>query len=480
MRRVDYHILEFKHVTNNSRDVKKGDLFVAIKGTKSDGHEYVEKALKDGAAYCIVSREWYDMSPLRDDRLIAVHDTRDEYAYISSFVHDFPSTKLKMVGITGTNGKTTVSYLLEKIFSDQDKGTGVIGTVCYKTGKASVPASRTTPDAMMMNGLLCEMVTNGLACAVMEVSSHALEQKRVGHLLFDVAVFTNLTPEHLDYHKDMDSYFKAKAKLFDKIKSDGAAVINVDDPRGRQLAGMVKDRMVITYGIKNKAAVMAKAIKYNISSTEYEIRFPGGSCRVKNRLVGPHNVSNTLAAFSAAYALGFDSECAARSLSNVTAPPGRLEPVNECQDFSVFVDYAHTEDALKNVLKSIRPYVKGRLITVFGCGGDRDKLKRPKMGGVASSYSDHIIITSDNPRSEEPGTIAAEIVKGIKKNYTNYSIILDRKEAIAAAITMAGKDDAVIIAGKGHEAEQIFRDRTIKFDDKTVAKDIIKHLRKGH
>jgi len=470
--------MKYTGIANNSRMVKKGGLFVAIKGEKVDGHDFIEDAVARGASACVVQEDiWRKKGKkIYGAKIIRVPDTHLALAEFAASFYGEPSKKLKMTGITGTNGKTTISFLLDKILTDLGYTTGILGTVVYKIGRKIVPADRTTPDALSLQGLLHEMVKAHTDHAVMEVSSHALDQKRVGSVSFDQAVFTNLTPEHLDYHKTMRDYFMAKAKLFGQIKRNGCACINNDDPYAPALIKQVKAR-TLTFGIKNKADIYPIDIHSDMNGSRFVAVFPDKCIMIKTHLIGMHNISNILAALAVCYAGKLKLEHAALSVARFKQPPGRLEAVEAGQDFKVFVDYAHTSDALKNVLSALRPYVKRtKLITVFGCGGDRDRTKRPKMGSVVTRLSDHAVITSDNPRSEDPDDIIDQIKKGISRSRKNYSVIPDRRLAIMSALKKARKGDIVLIAGKGHETEQIVGDKRYKFDDRVVARNILKGL----
>lgn len=466
--------IAYKNICTNSKDVKKGNIFVAIKGARFDGHDFVGEAFKRGAVAAVVEDKNLKYGALnKDQKIIVVDDTKYELSRLASLFYGNPSRKLKVIGITGTNGKTTTAFLLDKIFTDAGVKTGVVGTIYYKVDGAAVPADRTTPDALRLNKFLSDMVSSGTACAILEVSSHALQQDRTGHIFYDEAVFTNLTPEHLDFHKEMDSYFEAKAKIFDNLKSHGSAFLNVDDPRSKDLIKRI-DKKIYTYGISAKSDIQAFGIKKNITGSEASIVTPWGDLRIRTGLLGSHNISNILAAVAVSGASGLDIKKAEESVNNFQGVPGRLQLVNNGQDFFVFIDYAHTEDALYKVLMNFKEFAEKRIITVFGCGGDRDKSKRPLMGKVSSELSEYTIVTSDNPRSESPAEIAREVEKGISAEKRNYRIILDREKAVRAAIKMAEKGDIVLIAGKGHEVEQIIGNKRLRFNDYEVAADELK------
>lgn len=462
--------VDIKRITDDSRKILPGDLFVALKGYSLDASKFVGLALDAGARAIVTDKE-FDSRP--GISKILVDDTRLALGAIASNFYGHPSRKLKVVGITGTNGKTTVSYLVESIIKASGYGAGIIGTINYRLNGKTLPAVNTTPGALALQGMLREMVRSNTGYAVIEVSSHSLDQGRVDNVLFDVGVFTNLTSDHLDYHKTTANYFKAKKRLFEKLKAGGSAVLNLDDSKAASLKKSIKNR-VITYSTKGKADVEAIDIVLSMDGTRFTVRTPDAKFNIRTRLIGIHNVSNILAAASAAIALKIPEEAMVKGIASMETVPGRLEAVDAGQQFKVFVDFAHTEDALFNVLGLLRDVAKSRIVTVFGCGGNRDRTKRPLMGKIACKYSDHVIVTSDNPRFEEPGAIIREIESGIKGKFSNYDIVPDRKEAIAKALSSASKDDIIVIAGKGHESCQIIRDEVIPFDDRKVALSILK------
>jgi len=478
MTRVDYRRFDKRRIKTNSKDVKRGDIFIAVKGSHFNGHDFVHDAIEKKAACCIVSNRTRMVKKdiIDRTRMIYVPDTREELSKIASILYADPSSKLKVIGVTGTNGKTTVSYLIDKFLRDKGKRTGVVGTVSYRIGDKSYEADRTTPDALYLNDLLDRMVSKDIEVCIMEVSSHALEQKRTKHIFFDMAVFTNLTPEHLDYHKDMDSYFNAKARIFDNLKQRGVAVINGDDDRYKALMRRLSKRRVVSFGINKgkKRDYVARNINLGLSGSQFSIENRGIKEHIETRLIGRHNVSNIMAAVSTAHMMGVKIKEAAMSVKDFNGAPGRLESIDEGQDFKVFVDYAHTPDALRKAIKAIKPFVKRKLITVFGCGGERDRTKRPVMGRTSGCYSDYTVITSDNPRGESQERIASEIEKGISTYKGRYSIILDRNKAIMKAIGMAKKGDVVLIAGKGHETTQVIGTDNIHFSDREVARSLLR------
>ena len=435
----------------DSRKIKPGDIFVALKGTLVDGHKYIAKALENGAVAVIVSE---DVELKGDVTYFLVDDLRNRLGKIASNFYESPEKKLKIVGVTGTNGKTTTTYLIEQILGEESVAR--IGTVEYKIGDEIIEAPNTTPESLDIIKMSKKAVDKGLKYLVMEVSSHGLTSGRVDMLDFDVAVFTNLTPEHLDYHKDMDDYFAAKKILFDKLKNKENGVINIDDSYGEKIA---KEYGGITYSLNKDADLDSKTIK-----------------EMKPTLLGKFNMYNILAAIGVGQILEIDLNLIKERVRNIKGAPGRFEAVSVGQDFRVIVDYAHTGDALENILQGVKDLGEaGKVITVFGCGGDRDKTKRPVMAEVAERYSQLVIVTSDNPRTEKAEDIIEDVIKGFKNK--NYIIEIDRKEAIKKAVLKAEKDDIILIAGKGHETYQILGTTKIHFDDREIAVEAIKELK---
>jgi len=460
-------------VSDDSRRVKRKCLFIAVKGFKRDGHKFINEAFARGAAAVIVDGK--KRIPQNRKNIIKAGDTREALSVAAENFYRSPSKKFKVIGITGTNGKTTTSLLIESIFKAAGIPCGVIGTIEYRAGSRSMPALRTTPGPLEANALLDKMIKNAYPAAVMEISSHALDQKRARGIYFDAAVFTNLTHEHLDYHGTLKRYFASKVKIFENLKKGGTAIINADEKFAALCARKIKDHRIIRYGFCRNADVSADIRKTGLAGSSFIIRAGKTlSIPIRTRLVGPHNVSNILAAASAAIAQGIDAGAIKKGIESVKNVPGRLEPVEARQAFRVFVDYAHTHNAMENVLKFLRRVKSGNIITVFGCGGERDRKKRPLMGAVAQKFSDFVIITTDNPRNENPARITREILKGINGKNRNYCIIPDRKAAIEKALEKAGEGDIVLIAGKGHERAQIIGGREIPFDDKKVAEDVLK------
>lgn len=463
----DLDDIEIEAIACDSKAARKGCLFVAIAGTKLDGHTFVSEAVKKGALCVVIQKDI-----ALDDSVakIYVNDSRSALAKIASEFYGRPSEKIKCIGITGTNGKTTISYLMDSILSTAGHKIGVIGTINYRLGNKSIPATNTTPGPIELQSFLNEMVRNSIDYAVMEVSSHSLDQKRVEAIKYSVAVFTNLTGEHLDYHKTQGNYFNAKAQLFEGLCDDSYAVINLDDEWGKKLLNRSRGK-ILTYAVKSDSQVRALGVRMSLNGTEFTIDTPKGRTDIRTKLIGTHNVYNIAASVAAGICLGLPLDLIKVGVENLMTVPGRLEAIDCGQPFWVFVDYAHTDDALYNVLRALRPLIQKRIIVLFGCGGERDRTKRPRMGKVASKYADFVVVTSDNPRGEDPKTIAKEIEAGIETK--DYSVILDREEAIKEALSKAGQGDCVILAGKGHEAYQIFKDKTVPFDDREVVRKIL-------
>ena len=473
---------EISSVYYDSRKVDNGSLFVAIKGLKSDGHNFLGEAIKRGAK-AVVVENGYQQSVIRDrlseTTCISVRDSRKALALISANFYGHPSREMSVIGITGTNGKTTISYLINSILKVNGFKTGLIGTIDYRFDGEIIPSSHTTPESLDLQQLFKRIAGNGGKYCVMEVSSHSLELDREYGTRFETGVFTNLTQDHLDFHGNLEKYFHAKARLF-KEYGLKKGVINIDDPYGRRLIKDVKSEKILTYGIKEDADVKADDVNISINGLKFTANTPIGKLNIESRLLGMHNIYNILASVSTAILEGLSEESIIKGILLLDTVPGRLEGINEGQDFTVLVDYAHTDDALKNVLNAAREIPHNRIMVVFGCGGDRDRGKRPLMGKAAVEYSDFAIITSDNPRSEEPSKIIDEIEKGMgtedrgQRTENRYIKIPDRREAIEYAINNASKGDIVIIAGKGHEDYQIFRDKKIHFDDREVAREAIR------
>jgi UDP-N-acetylmuramoyl-L-alanyl-D-glutamate--2,6-diaminopimelate ligase len=459
-------------IAYDSRRVVAGSVFVALKGLKADGTAFVEQAIARGAT-AIVSE-----SPKPDGINVpwmVVSDARLALALLADRFFDHPSRRMPVIGVTGTNGKTTTSYLLCSILDAAGLRAGMLGTVAYRIAGEDREASRTTPEAPDVQQLLNEMLEHGSKSAVMEVSSHALSLKRVDGMRFAAGVFTNLTRDHLDFHPDMEAYFAAKRRLFEMLPHGAPAVINVDDPKGAALMAIAS--RPVSYAINAKADVTPRSIAMTLAGLQMEVATPGGVIPITARLVGRPNVYNILAAAATASALGIANDAIARGVASLPGVPGRFEVVSQPEDdVTVVVDYAHTDDALRNLLETARPLTSQRIVTVFGCGGDRDRSKRPLMGMVAARLSDVVVITSDNPRSEEPKRIIEEIERGIpagtqaSTRAPQVESVVDRAAAIERAVSLAAKGDVVLIAGKGHEKYQQIGDRVLPFDDGEVAR----------
>jgi len=466
---------EIRGVAYDSRKVEPGEMFVAIPGLKQDGRRYVEDALARGAVAVVL--EGSDQLEGRSVGRVLVSSSREALARLADAYFGHPSGALTVVGITGTNGKTTTSYLVDALLASAGRRTGLIGTVQYRIGAESVPAGQTTPEALETQSLLRRMVDSGVTAVAMEVSSHALALSRVDGIDFDVAVFTNLTQDHLDFHGTMDAYRKAKRRLFALLaaghKPVRTAVVNADDPSG---LAMVADLPLptLTYGVRGRADVRPTRWSSGAEGIRMNVRTPAGSLDIVSPLVGEHNVENLLAATGVGVALGVEPAMIARALGSVGSVPGRFERVEAGQPFLVVVDYAHTPDALERTLETARKLRApgGRLAVVFGCGGDRDRGKRPLMGEIASRLADRVWVTSDNPRSEPPEAIIADIVAGIPGGpvLDRHETSPDRKAAIQRALAWAAAGDVVVIAGKGHETYQIVGSEVLPFDDRTQAR----------
>ncbi|MGB8169908.1 MAG: UDP-N-acetylmuramoyl-L-alanyl-D-glutamate--2,6-diaminopimelate ligase [Chthoniobacteraceae bacterium] len=466
---------EITSIAYDSRKVKPGCVFVAMKGEKVDGSIFIDNAIAAGAE-AIVTESGQAKSRAT---IIVVPNAREALADLGANFFQHPAKHLKVGGVTGTNGKTTTAFLLKHVCESVLLRCGLLGTVRYEVGERILPAARTTPESLDVQDLLWQMRSAGCKAVAMEVSSHALVQARVRGVEFDAAIFTNLTQDHLDFHKTMEAYFEAKALLFSglaKQRKKGKAVINLDDRFGAQLVNRFKNEIpVITYGVGALADFRASNVRIDFNGTSYQLDALGRSYLVRLPLIGQFNVYNSLAAIAGASAMGVEVRAAVLSLANATSVPGRLEAVPAQRQFRVFVDYAHTDDALLNVIKTCRELNPARVIVVFGCGGSRDKTKRPRMGAVVDQHADFAIVTSDNPRKEDPLAIIDDIKPGMKRG--NYEVIPDRREAIFKAIAIAQPRDIILIAGKGHETYQEFADHTSPFDDTAVAREALEGKR---
>jgi UDP-N-acetylmuramoyl-L-alanyl-D-glutamate--2,6-diaminopimelate ligase len=466
---------EVTGVTCDSRQVRPGHIFVAVPGTKADGRAFVADAVNRGCA-AIVSEA--DIEPAPEVPVIRVPDARLALADLAARFHGHPTGKLNVIGVTGTKGKSTTTYLMRSILEAAGERSGLLGTIQYSVGGRVLPSPLTTPPADELQKHFADMVAAGCRSAVMEVSSIALDQHRTHALHFAAAVFTNLQRDHLDYHGTPEAYRDAKAKLFEELPAKGVAAVNADDPAAGYFAMRTKAR-IVRYGLERPADVTGTLEEMTFQGLKVRAKFGAEELVLKSRLLGRHNAHNILAAASTAWAMGYDFEHIRAGIETLAAVPGRLEAVDAGQPFLVLVDYAHTEESLRNVLNSLRRLRGGgggRMIVVFGCGGDRDRGKRPLMGRAVEDLSDFFIVTSDNPRTEDPLAIIREIEGGIE-NHSRYLVEPDRRSAIKIALGMARRDDMVLIAGKGHETCQIVGRETKPFDDRAVAREILAESR---
>ncbi len=455
---------EINKIAYDSRVVEEGDVFVCIKGYKTDGHKFAKMAEEKGAKIIVAM----EAVCCEKADVIIVSDTRLALALMAKAYFNNPMKKKALVGVTGTNGKTTVTNLFKTIYEATGKVMGLIGTNNNMIGDEVFEAERTTPESLELYELFDYMAGRGADGVVMEVSSHALELKRVGGCEFETAVFTNLTQDHLDFHETMENYFAAKSKLFDMCKN---AVINIDDEYGKRLK---PDCKVYSYGIENdKADLNAKNISISAKGIVFDLEYEKNIYKTTLCIPGKFSVYNALAAIGAAISLGVCIEDAVAAIATAKGVKGRAELVETNRDFSIIIDYAHTPDGLENIISTINEFKRGRAVTLFGCGGDRDRTKRPKMGEVAGRLSDFVIVTSDNPRTEKPSAIIEDIMPGVIKTNCDYVVVENRKDAIKWAIDNAKMDDIIILAGKGHETYQILNDGVIHFDEREVVRDIL-------
>jgi len=462
---------EIVDVCVDSRQVKPGSLFVALAGPKTHGAKFINEAQARGASVVILDGPFSDREKQPHVFFVPVDNVRQVLPrLLNRFFHE-PASKVKVVGITGTNGKTTITYLLESIFKVCGKRSGIVGTIQHRFGDKVVVAKNTTPGICDNYQLLSEMGAEGVDSCFMEVSSHALDQGRVDGIGFSGAIFTNLTGDHLDYHRTMEEYFLAKARLFTGLADEALAVINGDDLYGPRLVEMARSR-VVTYGIHSPADFTAENIQMSFQGTRFLVKTPDGEIAITTPMVGQHNIYNILAAVAFCSAQNVPVTKLLEGIRLFAGAPGRLERVDCGQPFYVFVDYAHTEDALKNVLESLRDVSPAKIIVVFGCGGDRDQTKRPKMGRVASQLADFSILTNDNPRSEAPDEILRQIVAGFENN--KYQVVPDRRTALEKALSLAKPGDIVLVAGKGHEDYQIFKDEVVEFKERDIIRDLLR------
>ena len=471
-------------VEYDSRRVQQGSVFVAMKGESSDGNRYIDQAIAAGAAAVVTDSAAEQPRP--GAAWVQVPHGRRALARLSANFYKRPAERIANTGITGTNGKSTTAFLIESILRAAGRKTALVGTIEYHVAGKILPAPHTTPEALELNRLLAEGLSQGVTESVMEVSSHALDQQRIFGIPFDVAVFTNLTRDHLDYHGTMDDYFRAKQVLFEGCGTEPprVAVINIDDESGRQLLAVSrkKSSQVLCYGLAS-GDFHAESVEITARGTRFQMVTPLGTTAMWSPLVGNVNVYNVLAACAAGYARNCPMEAIAKGVFELARVPGRFERVDCGQPFTVAVDYAHTDDALRNLTALARDFVaraglRGKVITLFGCGGDRDRTKRPLMGDAAGKGSDFVVLTSDNPRSEDPLAIMNDALVGLQKSGTRYVIEPDRRKAIGMALQHAGPGDVVLLAGKGHEKVQVTKEGTVPFDDVEVARETLKQL--GH
>ncbi len=464
----------------DSRQVRQGDVFVALRGSRVDGHQYIDQAMAQGARYvvCEAGRPASCDSLIEADTaqtdVIPVANTAIATAHLAQARHGFPASQLTNLAVTGTNGKTTVAHLAQACLETAGQGCGLIGTIAYATGKGHTQAPLTTPDALTLAELQADMLSAGCTHMVTEASSHALAQERLAGIVFQGAAFTNLTGDHLDYHKTEDAYLAAKARLFENLPAASWAVLNAESKHAWRVAERTRAR-ILWYGIDMPADLQARLVHSDAEGSLYTLHHAGHSVQVRSPLPGRHNISNHLAGAGLCLAAGLSLESIAAGLHQVPVIPGRLERVPWRGQVTVFVDYAHTDDALGNVLRTLRPICQGRLIVVFGCGGDRDRSKRPRMAHVAEQWSDWIVVTSDNPRHEEPQQIIDDILAGFSER-DKVHVEPERRLAIRAAIAQARAHDIVLLAGKGHETYQLMGDQQVDFSDRDVALTCLQEL----
>lgn len=469
---ANYKDILITSIEQDHRQVKKGSLFICLSGHKHDGHNFIDEAIKNGAEAIICEHPVTLSIPV-----IVVEDTKKILPLIANRFYNFPSRHLKMIGITGTNGKTTTSKILEHILTTAKYEVGIIGTLYSKYKQKTYPALNTTPDSLTLQKTLQQMQEESVNTVVMEVSSHALSLKRVHGCSFDIAVFTNLQPEHLDFHANLDEYLQAKSLLFSQLGSElekKVAVLNIDDDVYPQLDS-VTQAQIITYGIKKKANIQATNIKQTTDGTQFTCHTPAGTFQASTNLIGTYNLYNLLASVAVATALKIEPQTIFTTIKNIATIPGRFEKISAGQDFTVIVDYAHTADGLTNILSTLQTLPHNNILTVVGCGGDRDITKRPLMAKVTSEKSDYAIFTADNPRTESQDIIFKHMETGVQSN-DNFTFIYDRFEAINYALNKAQKDDIVLIAGRGHEKYQIIGTKLVAFDDREISKQILTKL----
>ena len=470
--------IEIKGLTSNSQEVKEGYLFVAIKGFSADGHKFINDAVEKGAV-AILIEEGCNLKEIKvpeEITIVMAKNTREALAITSSNFYDNPSKKFKLIGVTGTKGKTTTTFMIKEILEKAGKNVGLIGTIAvYMNGKKVKDSDRTTPESLELQQLFAEMVKNKVDVVVMEVSSQSLKLHRVDGCDFDMVLFTNFSEDHIsaNEHPNMEDYFQSKLKLFKMCKT---GIVNADDLHGAKIPGLFPDSDITTYGIDNYANLLAKDITITNSYVDFRVKLTDRNERVKTGIPGRFSVYNSLAAICVAKKFGVDAEIIKQALLEVRVP-GRSELVDNKLEIPIMIDYAHSPESLENILQAVKSYTRGRVICVFGCGGDRDSGKRPVMGEISGRVADFTIITSDNPRTEDPKKIVDQIEEGIKKTKGKYSVIIDRVEAIKKAIKMANKKDIIVLAGKGHETYQEINGKKNPFDERVIVREIIEKMK---
>ncbi|HHV38800.1 MAG TPA: UDP-N-acetylmuramoyl-L-alanyl-D-glutamate--2,6-diaminopimelate ligase [Tepidimicrobium sp.] len=460
-------------IENDSRRISNGNMFIAIEGFTVDGHDYIDKAIESGAICIVVEK---DILLARDDiTLIKVDNTLDALSRYSSIFYGEPSRKMKVIGITGTNGKTSITYMVESIFREANKDTGIIGTMGSRFAGKIIDNKNTTPDSLIIQRQLGNMLKAGMEFCAMEVSSHALELKRVEDVDFQVGVFTNLSEEHLDFHETMESYYNSKLKLFNRAK--GYNIVNGDDIYGKRILQDVENAVpIITYGIDGAYDIYATDVVCHMRGVDFTLNTWEGSIPIKLNILGEFNVYNALAAMACGMVYGIDLPTIKKGIENIKNIKGRFEIIPVEEDYSVIIDYAHTPDGLEKVLRTIDQFAKGKKIVVFGAGGNRDRTKRPIMGETVARHADLSVVTSDNPRFEDPDDIIEDVLVGVRRVKGNYVAITDRKEAIKYALSIAKPDDIILLAGKGHETYTIIGDKIIPFDERKIVLDILEDM----
>ena len=468
---------DIKGLDKNSKEIKEGYLFIAIKGFSTDGHTFIQDAIKNGAT-AVMIEEGCDLKSLKipeDVTIIMAKDTREALAICASNFYGNPSAKLKLIGVTGTKGKTTTTFMIKEILEKAGKKVGLIGTIAtYINGRKIKDSDRTTPESLELQQLFSQMVDEGVEVVVMEVSSQSLKLHRVTGCQFDIVLFTNFSEDHIskNEHPDMEDYFKSKLKLFQMCKT---GIVNVDDLHGAKIPNLFPDSNITTYGIDNFANVLAKDITITNAYVDFKVKITDRNERIKTGIPGRFSVYNSLAAICVAKKFDISPETIKEALLEVRVP-GRSELVNNKKELTIMIDYAHSPESLQNILQATKSYTRGRVISVFGCGGDRDSGKRPIMGEISGKIADYTIITSDNPRTEQPQKIVEQIEEGMKKTKGKYEVIVDRTEAIEKAISMANKRDIIILAGKGHEPYQEINGVKYPFDERIIVREIIEKM----